>query len=313
MRHLILVLGDQLDAKSAAFDEFRKEDDAVWMVEVKAEAEHVWSHKARIAIFLAAMRHFRDELRKRDIAVHYRQLDDAGNQGDFAAELKAAVRKHEPQRLIVVQPGEYRVQEQLQRAADEVDVELEIRPDRHFYSTPDEFADHARGRKQLRLEYFYRELRKKHDVLMEGDKPLGGDWNYDSDNRESFGKDGPGELPARHSFTIDDTTREVLELVERRFSDHPGKLEHFNWPVTSRQAKNALDDFIEHRLPNFGTYQDAMWTDEPFLYHSRISAALNLKLLDPRDVVNAAEDAYHAGHAPLNAVEGFTRKLLGWR
>jgi len=313
VRNLILVLGDQLDAKSSAFDGFDPQQDAVWMVEVAAEAEHVWSHKARIAIFLAAMRHFRDSLRKRRVTVHYRQLDERGNQGDFASELKAAARKHHPQRLIVVHPGEWRVKQQLQEAAGEVGVELEIRPDRHFYCTPDEFAEHARGRKQLRLEYFYRELRKKHRVLMDGNAPVGGDWNYDRENRDAFGNAGPGEVPAPHHFTVDETTREILELVQRRFSDHPGELDQFNWPVTPRQAKNALDDFIEHRLPKFGQYQDAMWTDEPFLYHGRLSAALNLKLLDPRDAVAAAEDAYRRGRAPLSAVEGFIRQVLGWR
>ena len=205
------------------------------------------------------------------------------------------------------------MQQILQDTAAELDIELEIRPDRHFYSTPDEFAEHAEGRKQLRLEYFYRELRKQHDVLMDGDQPEGGDWNYDSENRESFGKDGPGDLPPEHNFTIDETTQEVLDLVEKQFSNHPGELKHFNWPVTSRQAQNALKDFIEHRLPQFGTYQDAMWSDEPFLYHSRISAALNMKLLDPRDAVAAAEEAYRNGDAPLNAVEGFIRQILGWR
>ena len=313
MRNLILILGDQLDANSSAFDGFDKQSDAVWMVEVEAEAKHVWSHKARIAIFLAAMRHFRDALAKQGITVHYRQLDDAGNQGDFAAELKAAARKHQPERLIVTQPGEWRVQEVLKEAAGELGIELEIRPDRHFFSTPEEFADHARGRKQLRLEYFYRELRKQHDVLMDGDSPVGGDWNYDSDNRKSFGKDGPQDVPPSHNSTVDKTTREVLDLVARRFPDHPGELQQFNWPVTPQQAKNVLDDFIKNRLPNFGKYQDAMWSDEPLLYHSRISAALNLKLLDPRDAVSAAEDAYREGRAPLNSVEGFIRQILGWR
>lgn len=312
-RHLILVLGDQLDPHSAAFDNFDRRHDAVWMAEVSAEAEHVWSHKARIAIFLAAMRHFRNRLRKRDITVHYRQLDDRGNQGDFVGELRTAVNKLRPEKLIMIQPGEWRVQNDLQQAAKKLNVELEIRPDRHFLCTHEEFAEHAEGRKQLRLEYFYRQMRRRHDVLKDGDEPEGGQWNYDKENRDAFSGDGPPDLPEPHNFTIDETTQAVLDLVEERYANHPGRLENFNWPVTSRQAKNALDDFIEKRLPQFGKYQDAMWSDEPFLYHSRLSAALNLKLLDPRDVIRAAEDAYRSGHAPLNAVEGFIRQILGWR
>ncbi len=313
MRNLIIVPGDSLDAKSAAFDGFDKSKDAVWMAEVTEEATHVWSHKARIVMFLSAMRHFRDMLQKRGITVKYRQLDDRVNRGHFAGELKAAVQKWKPERLVMVQAGEWRVQHILQQVAEACDIELEVRPDRHFFSTPQEFAAHAVGRKQLRLEYFYRELRRKTGVLMDGDTPAGGKWNYDANNRGSFSKNGPGDLPRPKRFRCDAVTRQVMDLVERRFQSHPGRLDHFDWPVTAQQARLALSDFIEHRLQKFGQYQDAMWADEPYLYHSRISAALNLKLLDPRDVVAAAEVAYRAGQAPLNAAEGFIRQVLGWR
>jgi deoxyribodipyrimidine photolyase-related protein len=213
----------------------------------------------------------------------------------------------------MVEPGEWRVQRAFEEAAERLGVDLDIRPDRHFLCSHQEFAEHARGRKQLRLEYFYREMRRKHDVLMDGDQPLGGRWNYDAENRGSFGKSGPTDVPSPRRFRPDATTKEVLELVERRFPKHPGKLKHFDWPVTARQAKQALDDFIRNRLGQFGQYQDAMWTNQPYLYHSRLSAALNLKLLDPRDVIDSAVAAYHAQLAPLNAVEGFVRQILGWR
>lgn len=313
MRNLILVLGDQLDANSTAFDGFDKDRDAAWMAEVAEESTHVWTHKARIVMFLTAMRHFHDALEKRGVTVHYRELNDRGNQGNFADELKAAVGKLKPNKLVMVQSGEWRVANDIEQAAAEANVELEIRTDRHFFSTPEEFAEHADGRKQLRLEYFYRELRRKTGVLMDGDRPVGGKWNYDAENRGSFSKDGPGKIPKPKRFRPDTVTKDVIELVERKFPDHPGRLDHFDWPVTSRQAKNALADFIKQRLPNFGEYQDAMWTGEPYLYHARIAAALNLKLLDPREVVEAAEAAYRAGKAPLNAAEGFIRQVLGWR
>lgn len=313
MRNLVLVLGDQLDPKSSAFDGFDRSLDAVWMAEVTGEAKHVWSHKAKIAFFLSAMRHYRDRLVKRGVTMHYRQLDDKVNRGDFANELGATVKKHHPEKLVMVEPGEWRVKEMFTKTAVDLGIELEVRPDRHFICSHEDFEQHARGRKQLRLEYFYRELRRKQDVLMKVGKPVGGKWNYDSENRGSFGKAGPDDLPPPKRFRKDATTKAVLELVEKRFADHPGKLEHFDWPVTESQANQALDDFIQHRLARFGDFQDAMWTDEPYLYHSRISAAMNLKLLDPRDVIRAAEAAYHAGIAPLNAVEGFIRQVLGWR
>lgn len=313
LRHLILVLGDQLNADSSAFDDFDKENDAVWMAEVASEAKHVWSHKARIALFLSAMRHFAEELRKDDKTVHYRKLDDKENQGSFGEELKSAVSKLKPEKLIVTEPGEYRVREELQETAEELQVPLEIRQDRHFLCSIEEFADYANDRKSLRMEYFYRMMRKRYDILLDDGEPTGGDWNYDSNNRKSFGKSGPGKIPEGKQFAPDKITKDVIALVNKQFADHPGELEHFSWPVTAKDANKALDDFLEHRLSKFGDYQDAMWTGEPFLYHSRISAALNLKLLDPRAVCAAAEKAYRDDKAPLPAVEGFIRQILGWR
>lgn len=305
LRHLVVVLGDQLDAGSAAFDGFDPAQDAVWMAEVSSETEQVWSHKVRIAIFLAAMRHFRDELRGRGIRVHYRELTDS----TFHAELTKSLRELQPRRVIVVEPGEWRVREELRRATPL----LEIRPDRHFLCLPEEFAAYARGRKQLRLEFFYRHMRRRYQVLMKGDEPVGGRWNFDKENRAAFGKNGPGLVPKPVGFLPDAVTRAVLALVEQRFPKHPGRLERFDWPVTRKQAAAALDDFILNRLPHFGRFQDAMWTGEPYLYHSRLSAALNLKLLDPRQVMAAAVRAGEDRHAPLSAVEGFVRQLLGWR
>ena len=320
-RNLILVLGDQLDRNSAAFDGFDPGADSVWMAEVAEESTHVWTHKARITMFLAAMRHFRQQLTADGIPVDYRELTPTKQPREpetLAAALGASLTqlakaKQQPERLICVEPGEWRVRQALEAAAAKAKLPLEIRPDRHFFTTVDEFAAHAAGRKQLRLEFFYRPLRERFGILMDDGEPVGGQWNYDADNRGSFGKAGPGELPAPRRFPPDAITREVIDLVERRFAKHPGSLTSFDWPVTPADARLALADFISHRLTNFGTYQDAVWTGEPWLYHSRLSAALNLKLLDPRDVVAAAEAAYRAGEAPLAAVEGFIRQILGWR
>lgn len=314
IRHLVLVLGDQLDVHSAAFDGVDPVRDAVWMAEVAEESTHVWSGKARIALFLSAMRHFRDALRGRGWRVFYRELDDPENRGSLAAELAVAVAQMQPARLVVVEAGECRVAELLTRAAAEAAVALEVRPDRHFFASRDDFAAHAKGRKQLRMEFFYREMRRRHRVLLDPHGgPEGGEWNFDHDNRGSFGAKGPGPLPPPRRFAADDLTREVIAVVERRFPTHPGRLTEFDWPVTPEQAKEALDDFIAHRLPRFGEFQDAMWTTEPWLYHSRLSAAMNLKLLDPREVVGAAERAYREGRVPLASAEGFIRQVLGWR
>ena len=314
LRHLVLVLGDQLDRESAALVDLDPKRDAVWMVEVAEESRHVWSHKARIAVFLSAMRHFRDELVGRGIPVLYRQLDDPENKGSFADELRHAIEKHKPEKLIVVEPGEWRVREALLAVAKEVGLELEIRQDTHFLSSVEDFREHAKGRKSLRMEFFYREMRRRHEVLLEPNgSPVGGDWNYDKANRKSFGKSGPQDLPLPPSFKPDAITRGVIDLVNERFAKHPGSLDHFDWPVTPADAEKALEDFLFRRLPNFGKYQDAMWTGEPFLNHSLLSAAMNLKLIHPLKIVRRAEEEYREGRVPLAAAEGFIRQILGWR
>ncbi|UXH77404.1 cryptochrome/photolyase family protein [Roseateles amylovorans] len=317
LRTLVLVLGDQLDLDASAFDDFDSGQDAVWMAEVAQESRHVWSGQPRIALFLSAMRHFAQALRSAERTLHYTALDAADNAGSLDAQLTVDLQRLRPQRLVMTAPGDWRVLQLIKSVAAAQEVPLEIREDRHFFATVRDFAAHARQRKSLRMEFFYREQRKRHGVLMnevDGEpQPIGGQWNFDSDNREAFGPQGPGFVPARTRFEPDDVTRDVIELVQTRFADHPGRLESFAWPVTREQAIQALDQFIQDRLPMFGRYQDAMWPGEPWLYHAHLSAALNLKLLNPREVVAAAEAAYHRGHAPLPSVEGFIRQILGWR
>lgn len=314
MRSLVIVLGDQLDLDAAAFDDFDPAQDGVWMAEVAEESTHVWSSKPRTVLFLAAMRHFAEALAGAGRPLHYTRLDDAGNRGSLAAELQAAIERLRPQRLLLTAPGDWRVWHAIKAVAQSCGLPIEVRDDRHFYTTVREFAAHAKGRKSLRLEYFYRELRQRHGVLMQDDgKPAGGQWNFDSDNREAFGRDGPGIVPTPVRVPPDAITREVIELVERHFAGHPGELAQFAWPVTRAQALRSLASFIDERLPAFGRHQDAMWPGQPWLHHSHLSAALNLKLLNPREVVAAAEAAYRAGRAPLASVEGFIRQILGWR
>ncbi len=316
MRNLILVLGDQLDHSSAAFDGFDTQNDVVWMAEVEDESTHVWCHKLRIAFFLSAMRHFRNELIESDRPIEYHELstDPANDRGkSFVEILRLDIKRLKPERLLVVEPGDWRVRQQLQTVADACSIPLEIRVDRHFYCSVEEFAEYAEGRKSLLLEFFYRDMRKKHNVLMDNRQPEGGQWNFDHDNRESFDKSGPGQLPQRETFHPDGTTREVIRMVQDRFPGHPGSLDHFVLPVTRQQATIFLKNFIDNILPQFGLWEDAMWTDEAFLYHSRLSAPLNLRLLNPRECVDAAVEACRSGKAPLNSVEGFVRQILGWR
>ena len=317
LQTLVIVLGDQLDFDASGFDDFDATQDAVWMAEVAEESTHVWSSKPRTVMFLTAMRHFATALRQAGRPLHYMALDDASNLGSLAAQLKSDIARLRPQRLVMTAPGDWRVLQALKAVAAETGLPLDVREDRHFFTTVRDFQAYAKGRKQLRLEYFYREQRQRHHVLMdrsvEGSEPCGGQWNFDAENRQPFAKTGPQGVPARSTFTPDAVTREVIALVHSRFAAHPGQLESFAWPVTRAQALQALDDFITQRLPHFGPHQDAMWPGQPWLYHAHLGAALNLKLLNPREVVAAAEAAWRAGKAPLAGVEGFVRQILGWR
>ncbi len=309
----MLVLGDQLDEKASCLEGFDPQQDAIWMAEVDEESTHVMSSKQRSCVFLSAMRHFAQYVQKQNWPLTYTLLDAQDNTGTLAGELDKAILQYMPQGLVMTAPGDWRVLQSLRGVVLRHGLTLDLSDDTHFFSTVRDFAQHAEGRKQIRLEYFYRELRQKHQVLMDGKKPVGGQWNFDADNRSSFGKNGPGHIPAPTRFEPDETTREVMQLVNSRFADHPGSLERFGWAVNRAQALQVLADFIQYRLPQFGQYQDAMWEGEVWLYHSHLSCALNLKLLNPREVVAAAENAFHAGHAPIEAVEGFVRQVLGWR
>ena len=236
VRHLVLVLGDQLDHQSSALQDFDPAQDLVWMAEVAQESEHVWSSKQRSAVFLSAMRHFADELRARGLPVHYTALDAPGNTGTLAGELARAIAQYRPQLLVLTAPGDWRVLQSLRAAAAQAAVPLDLRDDLHFFSTVRDFAAHAQGRKQLRLEFWYRALRQKTGILMDSKEPAGGQWNFDADNRASFGAQGPGAIPAPTRFAPDATTREVMALVNTRFASHPGSLSEFGWPVTRAQA-----------------------------------------------------------------------------
>lgn len=315
--HLAIVFGDQLDL-DAAIIRTLEPNDTVLMMEVATESRHVPSHVQRTALFLSAMRHFAAELTRRTIRVRYVTLDDPENTGAFETEIARAIAEVKPSEIVCTHPGEWRVLAMLERVCDSTGIPLRILPDEHFLTTPDEFAGWANDRTALTMEFFYREQRRKTGYLMEGAgksaKPVGGEWNFDKENRLPFGKQGPTPRPRPPlTFKPDETTHAVFKAINRVLPDLPGAIDSFAWPVTREQALAALDDFITHRLAQFGPFEDAMWSSEPTLYHSTLSSSLNLKLLNPRECCERAVAAYRAGEAPLQSVEAFVRQIIGWR
>lgn len=310
---LVVVFGDQLHLGSAALARIDKSRDTILMMEVEHEAKHVPSHRQRTTLFLSAMRHFRDELLAGGFIVRYVELDDPRNTQTIDGEIRRAIEAVHPCRVVAVRPGEWRVLSLLEETAAAMSVELELLEDTHFLQTPQEFSAWADGRRTLVQEFHYRHLRSKLGILVgEDGKPEDGTWNHDKENRKAFGREGPS-APAPLRFPPDAITRDVMALVGRRFPEAPGAIESFAWPVTRADGLRALDDFIRHRLPLFGPHQDAMWTGEPWLFHSLLSPAMNLKLLDPRRAVDAAVAAYRGRRLPLSSVEGFVRQIVGWR
>ena len=329
-RRLVWLLGDHLSPHNPLLIGSSPQSVDVLMIEAPGEATEVWSHKARIALFLAAMRHRARALRELGYRVHYVSLNDWPDTPGLVERAARFLREGAPgvaagaqnatpiqvpwDRLELLEAGEWRLQEAIEAMARAQGIAMRWHADPHFYCSREEFAAWAKGLKQWRMEFFYRKMRQRHGVLLEpAGSPVGGQWNFDVDNRQPYPKTGPGPIPQPLWFEPDAITQEVLTEVGQRFAEHPGSLDHFAWPVTPEQARAALEHFIAHRLGQFGPYQDAMWTGETWGWHALLSTSLNLKLLDPREVVQAAEAAWRTRGLDLASVEGFIRQVLGWR
>ena len=311
MRHLIFVLGDQLSVDISSLDGFDPAQDAILMAEVHEEANYVPHHAAKLVMIFAAMRHHAALLRTRGFRVTYVQLDEEANPRSFSAALQHAVEHERPQRIVLTEPGEWRVEHMMRGFEALCGVPVEIRPDRRFLCSREEFAHWAQHRKTLRMELFYRDMRRKTGWLMEGEAPLGGQWNFDVENRQALPP--KFQAPDVPDAPDDEIRREVTSMVHRLFPHQFGRTNGFRFAITRAQALARLEHFITYSLPQFGTYQDAMQRGAPFLHHALVAAAMNIGLLSPREVCLAALDAGEHGHAPLNAVEGFVRQILGWR
>ena len=311
MGDLRFILGDQLSHDISSLRGLDPAHDVVLMVEVADETTYVPHHKQKIAFVLSAMRHFAAELEAKGVRVDYVRLDAPGNTGSFTGEVERAVARHVPDHILITEPGEFRVLQAIEGWQERLDRPVILRADDRFFCSTAEFFRWADTRKTFRMETFYRLMRERTGLLMEDGVPAGGQWNFDRDNRKPLPRSI--DAPERLRFRPDAVTQEVLAMVETRFAGHFGTLDGFGWGVTRAEALQALDAFVADGLPGFGDYQDAMRTGAPFLFHATLSPYLNAGLLGAREVCARAEAAYRSGAAPLNAVEGFVRQILGWR
>ncbi len=300
----VLILGDQLSPHHSLLDPAQRHERVVVMIESLGRVRAHHYHKQKVTLVLSAMRHYAEELRAAGWTVDYREANS------FIAGLQAHIAEFQPQRLLMLEAAEWQARQTQRELAEKLNVEISLSRNTHFLC--EQHLPKETPGKKLILEYFYRAMRKQFGVLLEKDgSPIGGAWNFDAENRKPYkGKPVP-LVPI--SFAPDAITQAVIEKVERECPDNLGSTQGFTLAVTRAQALQTLDDFIAHRLPNFGAYEDAMSVREPILFHSLLSPLLNIGLLEPLEIIRRAEAAYHDGSAPLNSVEGFIRQILGWR
>jgi len=311
---LRLILGDQLNSQHSWFEQ-NTNDVHYLMVESRSETDYVRHHIQKVIGFFLAMRHFRDQLTQKGHTVHYISLDAEANQGSIVEQVKYQLQQDDYERFAYQLPDEYRLDEVLRKLCAELDIATEAVDSEHFLTSRMDVEEQFEGKKQYLLETFYRKMRKQYDIMMEddGETPITGRWNYDEENRKKLPKkqDIPEALHFQRNVT------ELVDLLEQEGVQTIGRVdpENFVWPVTREECLQTLDHFVRLRLHLFGTYQDAMSERHYLLFHSKLSFAMNTKMLHPLEVVNAVLDYWYENKEEIDIaqVEGFVRQIIGWR
>ncbi|MCG8671675.1 MAG: cryptochrome/photolyase family protein [Pseudomonadales bacterium] len=308
---LRLLLGDQLNARHSWFK--TKDSNIVYIIaEVREEASYAKHHIQKICAFFKAMETFAQALKKAKHQVIYLTLDDTAEYESFQQLLDYLIAQLKPKAFSYQQPDEYRLNNQLQSWSEQASLPVECVSSEHFLIEQEAIGQYLEKDQQWRLEFFYRRLRKEQKVLMEGDQPVGDQWNYDKENRVSLPKDWQPPKPLLFKNNIG----EIRQRIEKHRINTIGSQDgdQLIWPCNRRESLRLLDYFCKELLPFFGTYQDAMSDDEWSIYHSRISFSLNTKMLHPMEVIRKVEAAYFKENAVTIAqAEGFIRQILGWR
>lgn len=306
-----LILGDQLNPRHHWFEQ---QDPGVLYVlmEVRQETDYVLHHAQKIIAIFAAMRAFADNLRQQGHRVHYVTLNDPANQHAITDNLDALRVRYRAQRMQWQLPDEWRLDQCLRNWARVGTFDYEAVNTDHFLTDRDEMSQLFKGRKQWLMEHFYRTMRKKWNVLMTEDgSPVGGQWNFDQENRKPW-RGTPAEPDDTRPIHDHGALWTMIKGCGVNWLGDP-QAQRFRWPCDRDEALSQLEAFVEHTLPRFGDYEDAMSVRSDRLFHSLLSFALNTKMLHPLEVVRRVEQAFETGHAPLAAVEGFIRQVIGWR
>lgn len=302
----VWVIGDQLTPNISSLSGLAPGDCVVFMVESFEHARRIPFHKQKLVLIWSAMRHFAEELLGLGYTVDYHT-----SAPDFERSVCKHIELYKPVSLRIMETAEYSLSQRLAEIVEKLGVPAYITPSNMFLSDKSLFQQRARGKRSVVMESFYRMMRGQTGLLMDDDKPTGGQWNYDKQNRRPASSEL--EFPGVPEYTPDSITIEVKRIVESKFSNHFGSCDEFYWPVTRSDARAFFGDFLEKRLDLFGPYEDAMVSGERVLYHSLISPLINIGLLDPLEICRLAEERYYQGSARINSVEGFIRQIIGWR
>jgi deoxyribodipyrimidine photolyase-related protein len=312
MKKLRLILGDQLNSQHSWFEEV-EENTIYLMAEMRQETDYVKHHIQKVTAFFLSMRNFDSNLKSKGNNVIYFKISDENNLHDLEKIITKCIEEHKISHFEYQLPDEFRLDEQLKKICSKLDIETKVYDTEHFYTSRTELTEFFEGKKMLLMENFYRMMRKKHHVLMQGSQPEGNQWNFDKDNRLKY----KGQVPVPNAIAFNQNIEEVLIEIEKANVSTFGKIdvEKFNWPTSREDCLKQLDYFCENLLKYFGDYEDAMHTDEKFLFHSRLSFAMNSKMLSPKEVVETVVDFYHKNEddITISQVEGFVRQILGWR
>ena len=311
-RVLRLILGDQLNREHSWFE--RIDADVVYvMAEMRQETDYVRHHIQKVIAFFLAMRNFANALAEKGHTVLYFKINDADNPQYINKLIPNLIEKYKIEKFEYLLPDEYRLDQQIQQLCDSLSIPFTAQDTEHFYTTRYEQREFFSGKKQRIMENFYRMMRAKHEVLMEQSLPLGGQWNFDQENRKKWKGKPNIPPPLNLKRNVEKIRQEIVNAGIATIGSVDS--ENFNWPISREEGLSLLDYFCEHLLVHFGDYQDAMDPNEPYLFHSRLSFALNSKMLSPREVNDKVIEYYnsHKEDIHISQVEGFVRQILGWR
>ncbi len=307
-----LILGDQLNLEHSWFKEIDK-NTVYLMAEMKQETDYVKHHIQKVVAFFLSMRNFSKSLESLGHKVHYLTIDDLTNSNNLEKIITTCIAEFEIEKFEYLMPDEYRLDIQLKNSVATLEIPFEVFDTEHFYSSRTELKEFFKGKKTFLMETFYRNMRKKHHLLMSGSQPEGGLWNFDHDNRKKY----KGEVPIPKEKNFNRDVSEITEQIKNSGVITFGTINarNFNWPTSRTECLELVDYFCKHLLKHFGDYEDTMHTDEKFLFHSRLSFAMNTKMLSPKEVIETVIDYYNSNKEDISIsqVEGFVRQILGWR